>query len=77
MIHGAGSSSEVWKNLINNLVQCGYECVAPDLLGHGLSSAPDKASHYTFHSFLQDMLCIFDRFVVEGRSAVILGHGYG
>lgn len=77
LIHGAGSNCEVWQNLISHLVRGGYECVAPDLLGHGLSSAPDSASCYTFHSFLQDLLFIFDRFVTEGRTAVILGHGYG
>ncbi|KAK3923128.1 Protein ABHD8 [Frankliniella fusca] len=77
LIHGAGSSSEIWRNLISHLVHGGYECVAPDLLGHGLSSAPDSAHLYTFHAFLQDLLCIFDRFVMEGRTAVILGHGYG
>ena len=77
LIHGAGSNCEVWRNLIGRLVQSGYECVAPDLLGHGLSSAPDTARLYSFHSYLQDLLFIFDKFVSEGRSAVILGHGYG
>ncbi|XP_034240813.1 uncharacterized protein LOC117645037 [Thrips palmi] len=77
LIHGAGSNCEVWQNLISHLVQGGYECLAPDLLGHGLSSAPDHAKSYTFHSYLQDLLFIFDRFVAEGRTAVILGHGYG
>lgn len=77
LIHGAGSNCEIWRNLISHLALGGYECVAPDLLGHGLSSAPDSANLYTFHAFLQDLLCIFDRFVVEGRTAVILGHGYG
>lgn len=77
LIHGAGSNCEVWQNLISHLVHGGYECVAPDLLGHGLSSAPDHAKSYTFHSYLQDLLFIFDRFVEDGRTAVILAHGYG
>lgn len=77
LIHGAGSNCEVWHNLIRCLVRGGYECVAPDLLGHGLSSAPDTSSFYTFHSYLQDLLFIFDKFVSDGRSAVVLGHGYG
>lgn len=51
--------------------------LAPDMLGHGYSAAPDKASAYTFHRLLKDSIDIFDRFVGEHRKCVVIGHAYG
>jgi abhydrolase domain-containing protein 8 len=51
--------------------------VAPDMLGHGYSAAPDNAAAYTFHRLLKDSIDIFDRFVGEHRNCVVVGHAYG
>ncbi|XP_023725615.1 uncharacterized protein LOC111874381 isoform X2 [Cryptotermes secundus] len=76
-LHGVGCSADVWSALLQYFTAAGYEVVAPDMLGHGYSAAPDKASAYAFHRLLKDSIDIFDRFVGEHRSCVVIGHAYG
>jgi len=76
-IHGISGSSDVWKCQLDFFHSLGYEIVAPDLLGHGYSSAPYNAKLYYFESLAQDLLTVFDHFFQEGRRVVIIGHGYG
>lgn len=79
LLHGIGSSADVWWIVINSLVHKGYEIVAPDMLGHGFSSAPDKAAYYTFQNLLLQSLTIFDRYMTnnEKRKCIIIAHSYG
>lgn len=76
-IHGVSESSEVWTAQLNFFHKLGFEIVAPDLLGHGISSTPNVAKYYHFESLAQDLLSVYDYFVEEGRKVVIIGHGYG
>ncbi|XP_078456445.1 protein ABHD8 [Lampetra planeri] len=73
--HGVGGSLEVWREQLRALSALGYECVAPDLLGHGGSSAPDAAAAYTFAALAEDMRFIFRRYAK--RRNVLVGHSYG
>ncbi len=47
-IHGVGGSATTWTTQLEYFTSRGYEVVAPDLLGHGFSSAPDNPRSYTF-----------------------------
>ena len=47
------------------------------ILGHGFSSAPDKAKSYTFTKLLRDTLTIFDHFIPRSRECIIVAHSYG
>jgi abhydrolase domain-containing protein 8 len=76
-LHGVGCSADLWSALLQHFTAAGYEVVAPDMLGHGYSAAPDNASAYTFHHLLKDSIDIFDRFVGEHRKCVVIGHAYG
>ncbi|KAK7078439.1 Protein abhd8 [Halocaridina rubra] len=76
-LHGMGGSSDQWRQQLWYFVCCGYEVVAPDLLGHGLSSAPRDPSQYTFAQMLDHVMLVFDLFVPQGRKCVVIGHGYG
>ncbi len=76
-LHGVGGSANVWYNQLTYFANLGHEVVAPDLLGHGFSSAPDKAKSYTFVKLLRDTLTIFDHFIPRGREVVLVGHSYG
>nr|CAD7433495.1 unnamed protein product [Timema monikensis] len=75
-LHGVGSSADLWTGLVHHFTKAGFECVAPDMLGHGYSSAPDQASAYTFTLMLKDALDIFDHYV-GSRKCVVIGHAYG
>ncbi|CAG9816824.1 unnamed protein product [Phaedon cochleariae] len=78
MFHGIGASADIWSIVINTLVCKGYEVIAPDMLGHGFSSAPTKSSYYTFKSLLLQALTIFDHYMTnERRKCIMIGHSYG
>ena len=78
-IHGVGGSASTWSSQIDYFSSRGYEVVAPDLLGHGFSSAPDNAKCYTFNKLFRDVLTIFDHYVGtgEGRRCAVVAHSYG
>jgi len=86
-IHGVGGSADKWRGQIDYFNgDLGYECVAPDLIGHGFSSAPDRPKSYTFTKLLRDIVTIFDHFTSvsvlnngldTARACVVVCHGYG
>lgn len=77
-VHSIAGSSDVWHQQFEFFQQLGYEIVAPDLLGHGLSSTPLNSKYYLFESLVQDLILIFDHFCKEEDTKVVLiGHGYG
>ncbi|XP_069136671.1 uncharacterized protein [Argopecten irradians] len=74
-IHGVGGSSDVWKSQIDYFAGLGYEIVCPDMIGHGLSCAPDKREAYHFDEILADINEIFDKYCK--RKNIVIGHSYG
>jgi len=58
-LHGNPDSSEVWSGVIAAL-SANYRCIAPDLPGFGLSTAPDD-----FDYSLDGMATFIDRLVTE------------
>lgn len=74
-IHGVGGSLAIWKAQLDFFVHLGYEVVAPDLAGHGASSAPQVAAAYTFYALAEDMRAIFKRYAKKRN--VLIGHSYG
>ncbi|NWU00436.1 ABHD8 protein, partial [Urocynchramus pylzowi] len=61
-IHGVGGSLDIWKEQLEFFSKLGYEVVAPDLAGHGCSSAPPVAAAYTFYALAEDMRAVFKRY---------------
>lgn len=76
-IHGAGESSDSWRMLMHHFAGLGYEVLALDLLGHGLSQTPLVEKSYTFKKLLGDVINVFDAHISNGRKCVLIGHGYG
>jgi pimeloyl-ACP methyl ester carboxylesterase len=75
-----GGSADSWQNQLTFFSALGYEVIAPDLLGHGFSSTPDRPKAYTFTKLFRDTLTIFDHFCVSGgrqNPCVVIGHSYG
>ena len=76
-LHGVGGSADIWSSQISYFVTQGYQVVAPDMLGHGFSSCPDKAKAYTFPKLFRDVLSVFDAYIPEDQKCVVFGHSYG
>ena len=74
-IHGVGGAADIWIKQIDYFVERGYEIVAPDLLGHGLSSKPRQQEAYLFSELAKDVLFVFDLY--SRRRNVLIGHSYG
>uniref|UniRef100_A0A667Y1E4 Protein ABHD8 n=1 Tax=Myripristis murdjan TaxID=586833 RepID=A0A667Y1E4_9TELE len=74
-IHGVGGSLDIWGNQLDFFSRLGYEVIAPDLAGHGASSAPQIAAAYTFYALAEDIRLIFKRYA--RRRNILVGHSYG
>ncbi|KAM5194084.1 protein ABHD8 [Mantella aurantiaca] len=74
-IHGVGGSLDIWKEQLDFFSKLGYEVVAPDLVGHGSSAAPQIGAAYTFYALAEDMRCVFKRYAKKRN--ILIGHSYG
>lgn len=74
-IHGVGGCADLWYEQVQYFCKAGYEVVAPDLLGHGQSSAPNNIADYEFSELSYDLLRLFDRY--HKKRNVLVGHSYG
>ncbi|KAM6921006.1 protein ABHD8 [Xenentodon cancila] len=74
-IHGVGGSMDIWGSQLDFFSRLGYEVIAPDLAGHGASSAPQIAAAYTFYALAEDMRLIFKRYARKRN--ILIGHSYG
>lgn len=74
-IHGVGGSLDIWGSQLDFFSQLGYEVIAPDLAGHGGSSAPKIAAAYTFYALAEDIRLIFKRYARKRN--ILIGHSYG
>lgn len=72
-LHGVGSSSQTWRNVMDSLADR-FTVAAIDLLGHGQSPVPDDSSLYTRDLALED---IDDLTVELGDDPVLVGHSLG
>nr|XP_061831841.1 protein ABHD8-like [Nerophis lumbriciformis] len=74
-IHGVGGSLDIWRSQLDFFSRLGYEVIAPDLAGHGCSSAPRIPAAYTFYALAEDIRLIFKRYARKRN--ILIGHSYG
>lgn len=48
LLHGMPSWSFLWRKVMPPLLEAGYRCIAPDLLGFGRSDKPTELSDYSY-----------------------------
>lgn len=60
LLHGWAVSSYLWRHTLGGLAAAGYRVYAPDLPGHGLSSAPVGRGDYTLDRFAARARSLFD-----------------
>ncbi len=73
LLHGAFTSSHVWRDLTARLPK-GHRVLVIDLLGHGRSDTPTTAD-YSLQAHADRTLALLDLLGVE--PACVVGHGFG
>ncbi|XP_011640783.1 uncharacterized protein LOC105429485 isoform X1 [Pogonomyrmex barbatus] len=77
-LHGFGSSAEIFEHQLQYFSSHGYPCIAPDMLGHGMSSAPDRSRDYHFGKLLKDLDAVLHHYAFKpGEKCVLVAHNYG
>lgn len=74
-VHGAGGDATAWKSVQKICFEAGYDSVAIDLRGHGLSDDPIDCGAYAFEKLAQDIATLIDR--LNLTDVVVVGHCFG
>jgi len=71
-LHGVPTSSYLWRNIVTYLVPLG-RCIAPDLIGFGLSDKPD------IHYSITDHIYYIESFIklMKLKKIILVMHGWG
>lgn len=75
LMHGNTSWSYLYRKLIPPLVQAGYRCFVPDLMGFGLSDKPEDESVYSLQRHVAQMTQLIER--LKLRDLTIVGQDWG
>ncbi len=75
LLHGFAGSSALWAPLVPALVARDWQVIAPDLLGHGESDAPDDPARYAAHEQVADLLALMDTLGLA--QCTLLGYSMG
>jgi haloalkane dehalogenase len=76
LMHGEPSWSYLYRKMIPVLVDAGYRCIAPDLVGFGRSDKPTPRTEYTYARHVEWMrAALFDD--VDLSHATLVGQDWG
>ncbi len=75
LMHGNTSWSYLYRKMIPPLVQAGYRCFVPDLMGFGLSDKPTQESAYTLQRHVAQMTSLIEH--LDLRDLVVVGQDWG
>lgn len=70
MVHGQPTWSYLYRKMIPPLVEAGYRCVAPDLMGFGLSDKPTSEDAYTLRRHVDLITGLVESLGLEGVTTV-------
>lgn len=74
-LHGLGGDLTVWNTERTLLAQKGYQTLAIDLRGHGLSQRPKGEAFYALSRFSDDVRAVLAKEKI--KKAVVIGHCFG
>ena len=74
-LHGIGSSSYSYRNVIRLLGAAGHTAIAMDFLGHGASSKPANNFDYSSESYISALNQAIDALPLN-KPFVLITHGY-
>ncbi len=75
LLHGFPDSAQLWRKMIPDLVAAGYQIIAPDQRGYGLTTAPADVKAYTIENITTDAIALLNALGVQ--KAAMMGHDWG
>ena len=75
LVHGQPTWSYLYRKMIRPLVAAGYRCIAPDLMGVGLSDTPTDESAYTLGRHVELVTGLVEKLQLAG--VTIVGQDWG
>ncbi len=75
LLHGEPTWSYLYRRMIPPLVEAGYRCVVPDLIGFGRSDKPTNPDDYTYENYIAWMTEFMD--VVDLPTATLFAQDWG
>ena len=73
LLHGLASNARIWELTAPYLAAAGYDVIAPDQRGHGLTDKPD--GDLGFATYSRDLLALITSLELE--RPVLAGHSWG
>ncbi|MCJ1882624.1 alpha/beta fold hydrolase [Pseudomonas nitroreducens] len=73
--HGGGGNKDQWREQWRELQTEGYTLVAWDLLGHGASDKPRRATDYAWDQLVADQVAVLRRHA--GERNILAAHSFG
>jgi len=70
MVHGQPTWSYLYRKMIPPLLDAGYRCIAPDLMGFGLSDKPTDESVYTLRRHVELITGLIGKLQLKGITTV-------
>ena len=75
LLHGEPTWSYLYRKKIPPLVAAGYRCIAPDLIGFGLSDKPEDESYYSVKRHVAQLAELMTQLKVQDLT--IVGQDWG
>ena len=75
LVHGQPTWSYLYRKMIRPLVAAGYRCIAPDLMGFGLSDKPTDESAYTLGRHVELVTGLVEKLQLAGVTIVVQDRG--
>ncbi|MFB2919813.1 alpha/beta fold hydrolase [Aerosakkonema funiforme] len=74
LLHGLPSQSYSWTEVMPALAEKGYPAIAPDWIGYGFSSKPDRRDFaYTPDAFVDSLAALIETLEIDRLSLVVQG----
>ena len=75
MVHGNPSWGYLYRHFVGPLVEAGYRCIVPDLLGFGRSDKPTRAEVYTIPRHAGRVEALLESLDLQEATAVVQDWG--
>lgn len=75
LLHGLSANHSAWLRVADNLLNYGYNCLIPDLRGHGNSDKSKKINNYNLTVFSDDLKQILDQEKIN--KIILTGYSFG